>query len=93
MIINEHFLRIIILIVSHHSPMARLEEITVNSVVRGIIPTSTVTIKHAEMYGSDTLSVTFVDAQGRPDTQLLFRDQESQYEVVESTSPPNHGGI
>jgi len=67
--------------------MARLEQITVNSTVRGIIPTSAVTIKHARMHGSDTLEVTFIDGEGRPGTQLLFRDQEYQFEIVQNTRP------
>ncbi|MBW7926624.1 MAG: DUF3883 domain-containing protein [Fimbriimonadaceae bacterium] len=67
--------------------MARLEDITVNSVVRGIHPSVAVTVKHARMHGSDTLEVTYTDAEGRPGTQLLFRDQEHQLEVVQKTRP------
>lgn len=67
--------------------MARLEEITVNSVVKGVLPASAVTVKHARMHGSDTLEITYTDAEGRPGTQLLFRDQESQLEVVQKTRP------
>ena len=67
--------------------MARLEEITVNSVVRGVHPSTAVTVKHVRMHGSDTLEVTYTDAEGRPGTQLLFRDQESQLEIVQQTRP------
>lgn len=67
--------------------MARLEEITVNSVVRGIHPSTAVTVKHVRMHGADTLEVTYTDAEGRPGTQLLFRDQESQLEIVQQTRP------
>lgn len=67
--------------------MARLEEITTNSIVRGIVPTSAVTVKHTKMHGNDTLEVTFVDGEGRAGTQLLFRSQEQQYEIVQSTRP------
>lgn len=67
--------------------MARLEEITVNSIVRGIIPTSAVTVKHTKMHGSDTMEVTFIDGEGRPGTQLLFRDQEQLFELVQRTRP------
>lgn len=67
--------------------MARLEDITVNSVVCGIHPSAAVTVKHARMHGSDTLEVTYTDAEGRPGTQLLFRDQEHQLEVVQKTRP------
>lgn len=67
--------------------MARLEEITVNSIVRGILPNSAVTVKHTKLHGSDILDVTYMDAEGRPGSQLLFRDQESQLEIVQSTRP------
>ena len=67
--------------------MARLEDITVNSIVRGIIPASAVTVKHTKLHGSDTLEVTFTDGEGRPGTQLLFRDQEHQLEIVQRTRP------
>jgi superfamily II DNA or RNA helicase len=67
--------------------MAKLEEITVNSTVRGIHPASAVTVKHARMHGADTLEVTYTDAEGRPGTQLLFRDQEGQLEIVQKTRP------
>jgi superfamily II DNA or RNA helicase len=67
--------------------MASLEELTVNTIVSGILPNSIVTIKHAEKHGGDTLEVIFVDAEGRPGTQLLFRDQEPQFEIVRRTRP------
>jgi hypothetical protein len=67
--------------------MARLEEITVNSLVRGILPNSTVTIKHVQMFGNETLEVTYVDGEGKPSAQLLFRDQEPNLELVRQTRP------
>src|SRR2546422_10376388 len=57
--------------------MAKLEEIKVNSVVRGIASSSAVTIKHVQMFGEQALEVTYVDGEGKANTQLLFRDQES----------------
>src|SRR5947209_5965279 len=67
--------------------MARLETIRVNSVIRGIVPGSTVTIRHAQLHGDQALEVTFVDAEGKPGTQLIFRDQEAQIEIVEESRP------
>lgn len=67
--------------------MPRLEEITVNCVVKGLQPNSAVTIKHTEMFGSQAMQVTFVDAEGRPGTQLVYRDQESSLEIVRHTRP------
>lgn len=67
--------------------MPRLEDITVNSVVKGLVSNSAVTIKHTEMFGSQAMQVTFVDAEGRPGTQLIYRDQESALEIVRQTRP------
>ena len=67
--------------------MPRLEDITVNSIVKGLAPNSAVTIKHTEMFGSQAMQVTFVDAEGRPGTQLIYRDQESALEIVRQTRP------
>jgi superfamily II DNA or RNA helicase len=67
--------------------MARLEDLTVNATVRGIIPNSVVTIKHVRMHGADTAEITFVDGEGRPGSHLVFRDQESQFEVIQRTRP------
>ena len=67
--------------------MPHLEDITVNSIVKGLVPNSAVTIKHTEMFGSQAMQVTFVDAEGRPGTQLIYRDQESALEIVLQTRP------
>jgi len=65
----------------------KLEEIRVNSLIRGIVPNSVVTIKHVQMFGDQALEITFVDAEGKPSSQLLFRDQEPNLDVVEQTRP------
>ena len=67
--------------------MPRLEDITVNTIVKGLVPNSAVTIKHTEMFGSQAMQVTFVDAEGRPGTQLIYRDQESSFEIVRQSRP------
>lgn len=67
--------------------MLKLEEIKVNSRVRGITPGGIVTIKHVQMFGEQALEVTFVDAEGKPGTQLIFRDQEQNLELVQQTRP------
>ena len=65
----------------------RLEEIKVNSLVRGVLPNSAVTIKHVQMFGNEALEVTYVDGEGKASTQLLFWDQESNLELVRQTRP------
>jgi len=39
------------------------------------------------MFGEQVANVTFVDAEGRAGTQLVYRDQESSLEVVQQTRP------
>jgi SNF2 family DNA or RNA helicase len=65
----------------------KLEEIRVDSLVRGILPNSAVTIKHVQMFGNEALEVTYVDGEGKASTQLLFRDQEPILELVLQTRP------
>lgn len=67
--------------------MAKLEDIRVNSVVRGLMGGGSVTVKHVRLFGDQALEVTFVDAEGTPNTQLVFRDQEAQLEIVNQTRP------
>lgn len=67
--------------------MLKLEEIKVNSQVRGIAASGVVTIKHVQMFGEQALEVTFVDAEGKPGTQLVFRDQEPNLELAQQTRP------
>lgn len=67
--------------------MARLQDITVNAQVRGLIPNNVVTVKHAQMFGDQALQVTFADSAGRTAQQLVYRDQEAQLEIVTQTRP------
>ena len=67
--------------------MTKLEDIRVNSLVRGLVPNSVVTIKHVQMFGDQALEVTYVDGEGKPSTQLLFRDQEANLELVKQSRP------
>ena len=72
--------------------MNRLEELKVDSVVRGIIPNSLVTVVNAQWYGDDVLTVTYRDTSGQLGEEVLFRDAESRVEVVEQSRPWDFGG-
>ena len=67
--------------------MIKLENIKVNSLVRGVVPNTVATIKHVQMFGNQALEITFVDAEGKAGTQLLFRDQEASLDLVEQSRP------
>ena len=61
--------------------MARLEELTVGAVVRGLSPHGAVTIEAVKWYGSDALEVTYKDSTGRLEQEMLYRDREPTLEV------------
>ena len=67
--------------------MAKLEEITKDAAVRGILPDGVVTIVDAQWHGSDVVEAIYKDAGGRTGNELLFRDRESSLEIVESGRP------
>ena len=67
--------------------MARLEELTVDAQIKGLIPNSTVVVKHVQMYGDQAADVTYTDATGRTDRRLIYRDQEADLEIVTKTRP------
>ena len=48
--------------------MAKLEEITVGSSVKGIISNSTVTIVAVQWYGNNVLEITYKDSHGLCDS-------------------------
>jgi superfamily II DNA or RNA helicase len=56
--------------------MARLEELTRGTHVRGILADTTVTVVDTEWHGDAALTLTYRDAAGRLGSQLVFRDNE-----------------
>ena len=72
--------------------MARLEEITKDAVVRGILPTANVAIIDAKWHGSDVLEVTYKAADGALGDQLLYRDSEPSLEIIEGSRPWSFNG-
>lgn len=67
--------------------MARLEDLTRGASVRGILPGSLVTIIDVKWFGTAAVELTFKDASGRPDHQLLYRDDEARFDVVQAGRP------
>ncbi len=66
--------------------MARLEEITKGALVRGILGGDEVSIIDAKWHGSDILEVFYTDVNGRPGNGLVYRDQESEFEITEASA-------
>ena len=52
--------------------MARLEELTPNSVLRGITPEGLATVVAVNWFGSDALELTYKDPKGRIGNRLIY---------------------
>lgn len=67
--------------------MAKLEDITVGSTVKGIAGNESVSIVAEQWYGSNVLEITYKDTRGTLGTQLLYRDDEVNVEVLANHLP------
>ncbi len=67
--------------------MVRLEELVPGVVLRGILPDEPVTVVATRWYGPDALELTYNDASGRPDRELLYREREPELELASSALP------
>ena len=67
--------------------MARLEEMTVGSVVKGFVANETVTILHVQWHGTNVATITYMRNNGTPEQSLVFRENEAQFEVLSDNLP------
>src|SRR5262245_61575275 len=65
------------------SDVAQLEALKPGAWVRGIRPNETVEIIDAKWHGADVVELTFRTSNGKPDSELVFRERELQLEVLE----------
>jgi SNF2 family DNA or RNA helicase len=72
--------------------MARLEDLTRGTALRGIIPDGLVTVVDVSWYGSEAVELTYKDASGRPGIRLLYRDDEPTLELVSVGLPWSFDG-
>ena len=72
--------------------MARLEELTPNAAVRGILPNGLVTVVNIQWHGSAALELTYKTPEGRVANELLYRHDEPRIEVVEQGRPWSFDG-
>ncbi|MDJ1171831.1 helicase-related protein [Roseofilum sp. BLCC_M154] len=71
--------------------MAQLEDLTTGATVKGILPNQTVTVIHVKWCG-EVVELTYKDINGQPHNELLFRDQESNLEIVAEGQPWSFDG-
>ncbi len=72
--------------------MAKLEDLTPKTIVKGIVPNQNVTVINAEWHGNDVVELTYKDIQGQPHTQLLYRDSEAELEIITTGQPWSFDG-
>lgn len=67
--------------------MALLNDLAPGMMLKGIRPQKTVTIVAVTRHGADSAEIVYKDAAGGLGTQLLYRDDTEQVEVVPATLP------
>jgi SNF2 family DNA or RNA helicase len=72
--------------------MSKLENLTPNAAVRGILPGSLVTVVTVQWFGSEALELTYKTPEGKVANELLYRHDESRIEVVENGRPWSFDG-
>ena len=72
--------------------MARLEDLTPGTLVKGIIPDAITELISSKWHGSDVLEVVYKDTAGRVGTEILFRDRESALQVLTAGRPWSFDG-
>jgi SNF2 family DNA or RNA helicase len=72
--------------------VSKLEALTPNASIRGILPDSLVTVVQVRWFGSDALELTYKGPDGKVANTLLYRDAEPTLEVVEEGRPWSFDG-
>src|SRR5437870_1614984 len=72
--------------------MAKLEDLTTGTLVKGILPDALTELLSAKFHGSDVAEVVYKDASGRIGTEILFRDREPALEIVTAGRPWSFDG-
>src|SRR4051794_32791605 len=72
--------------------MARLEELTRDASVKGILPDCLVTVVDVKWHGSSVIELTYKDPAGHLGNELLYREREPTIEIVSSGRPWSFDG-
>jgi superfamily II DNA or RNA helicase len=72
--------------------MARLEDLSPHTSVRGILPDHVATVVSIQWFGSEALELTYKDPNGKVANQLLYRHDEPRLEIVELGRPWSFDG-
>jgi hypothetical protein len=72
--------------------MAKLEDLTPGTYVKGILPDALVSVVDVKWYGSAVVELTYKDATGKPGVELLYRDREASLEIASAGRPWSFDG-
>lgn len=72
--------------------MSKLEDLSPNTSIRGILPDCQVTVVNVQWFGSEALELTYKDPGGKVSNQLLYREDESHIEVITLGRPWSFDG-
>jgi SNF2 family DNA or RNA helicase len=72
--------------------MSKLEDLTPNAAVRGILPDALVTVVNVQWFGSEALELTYKTPAGKVANELIYRHDEPRLEVVEQGRPWSFDG-
>ena len=70
----------------------KLEDITTNAAVRGVLADGLVTVVSVKWYGDSALELTYKTPTGRVANELLYRDDEARLDVVDRGRPWSFDG-
>jgi len=72
--------------------MAKLEDITRDAAIKGVLPDGLVTVVDVKWIGSVAIELTYKDSAGRLGNELIYRDREPTLEVVAVGKPWSFDG-
>ena len=72
--------------------VASLEEITVGTSVKGVLPDSLITVVAVEWFGDRAINLTYRDPAGQLGNELVYRDREPSLEVAVAGRPWSFDG-
>src|SRR6266478_3533658 len=72
--------------------MSKLEDLTPNASVRGILPDSLATVVNVQWFGAEALELTYKTPACKLANELLYRHDEQRIEVVEEGRPWSFDG-
>lgn len=70
----------------------KLEQLTPNTSVKGILPNFSVTVVSTEWHGTDAVTLVYRTAEGKVSNEILYREDEARLEIVESGRPWSFDG-